>query len=269
MSTYGGTDVSPSPGGRWWDWAWVAAYVRRRYSRRMKRPEDDPEVADRTQEVLVRVIRKMERNPARYMREDEFKRLLWGTMKNVAKEEIRKAERLRRLNAKLAQQRQRFITTPDPHLLEWRDTYDLIRVAVECRSDAVTIRIFDLLQFDGWTPEEVSERLGVTKQAVYSAKHNVLERFLEEDQFLDTERELRELWDDTTIQRMVRRIRDECPKSMWPILDQLYGAEDPVRPDKIEARLKDIYQTRAAFLKKLRPALLTMCHREEGDDPGV
>jgi DNA-directed RNA polymerase specialized sigma24 family protein len=266
MSTDSGMDVPPSPGGLWQDWDQVATYIRRRYSRRMRRPDDDPEVQDRAQEVIFRLLRKM-KDRSRYTRADEFKQLLLGTMKNVAKEEIRKADRLRRLITKISQQQERFITAPDPHLLGWRDTYDLIRVAVVFRSDEATIRAFDLIQFDGWTPDAVAGLLGMTKQAVYSAKHNVLERFLEEDQFLDVERQLRGLWGDRAIRRIAQQVRDECPKNMWPILDQLYGGEKPGRPDGIDAHPKDIYQARAAFLKKLRLVLLAICHQEEGSDP--
>jgi DNA-directed RNA polymerase specialized sigma24 family protein len=225
---------------------------------------DDPDVEDYGQEVVSRVYRRFAAEPERYSVGEEFMKLVLGVMKWVARERWRERARWRNLVTRLGQQWEEFVSAPDPRLLDWQEEFELIVVPVEARSGPKTWMAFQLVQFDGMSPEKVARKLKMTVQAVYSAKHNVMERLMEEEGFLKLECLLRRLWPEPCIRRAVASARRECPKKMRGIIDKLYSSDNPGHPSQVDASAKIIYQARAAFLKRLEPILLEICRREEG-----
>jgi DNA-directed RNA polymerase specialized sigma24 family protein len=264
MASHRKSDVRPPPNSRWKEWLQIGHYAGQRYARRQGRSIDDPDVLDYGQEVVTRTYGRFSTDPERYSVGDEFMKLVLGVMKYVAREKWRKLNNWRKLVTRLSQQWEEFVSSPDPRLFDWQEDFDLIVVPVKARSDTKTWEAFQLIQFEGMSPGEVANALKTTPQAVYSAKHNIMERFMEEESFLKLEHLLRRLWSEPRIHRAVADARVQCPEKTWPIIDKLYSSDNPGKPNKVHASAKTIYQARAIFLKKLEPILLEICQREEG-----
>ncbi len=257
-------DVLPPRGCGMRDWPDVALFARKRYARRRGRPADDPDVLDYGQEVVLRTFRRFSADAERYAIPDEFLKLVRGIMKNVARERSRALGRWKRLVTSIAQCWDEFVSSPDSTLLEWRDSFDLIRIPVEARSDEKTFEAFRLVQFEGIPTGEVAHRLGMSPQAVYSARHNVLERLVEEEGFIRLERLLYQVRGEPVVREAIAEARSRCPRAHHALIDRLYAGPAPIRPDQADADPRSLYQARAAFLREIEPLLTDICRREEG-----
>jgi hypothetical protein len=263
-------------------WTDIASDVEQKVARRSGKHRDDPDVQDQRQEALLRFYRILVKTAGTTganlyaegmaeiipdLRSDSVQKLINGIVRNIARERHREALRSRKFIEEFGRHWDRLTDTSDPFLpLAFRDCYPLIRLAVVHRSHEVSLRAFDLLYGeDEPSAEEVAEILNTTVQAVHSAKYNIRERMIQERKFLDLEGYLRDRWSEPSIRAAMDAALARCPSSMVGALRILYAGPYPRRPDHVDASPQMIFRARATFLKMLRPAVLEICRREEGD----
>lgn len=156
-------------------------------ARRLGLPE--PDAADATQEALTRFVRAF--RDGKY---DRSRGRLQAWMVGIARNAIAEV-RVGRGSRRERRGESAILALPGDDETErlWNEELHaellrraMLKLRTMTRTDGRTIEAFEMLSLEGLAPENVAERLGMTRNDVYLAKHRCLSRLRE---LMDQDRE--------------------------------------------------------------------------------